>query len=202
MKHALLAVSTLIALLQVCPSAAKEPVLGGSCEGCGLAFEGMPAQPGARSRIAPAEEKGEPLIIEGIVRRADGTPVPGVVVYAYQTDATGVYPKGATAHGRLRGWVRTDKEGRYRFDTVRPGAYPSRDNPEHVHMHVIEPGRGTYYIDDVVFDDDPLLTAERRKWFLRGRGGSGLTDPQKDERGTWRVRRDITLGKNIPGYPS
>lgn len=187
---------------EVSPSAAREPVLGGGCEGCELVFEGMPARPGSRARIAPAEEKGEPLIIEGTVRRMDGTPVAGIVVYAYQTDAGGVYPKSTTAHGRLRGWAWTDSAGRYRFDTIRPGAYPSRDNPEHVHMHVLEPGKGTYYIDDIVFEDDPLLTPERRTWMLRGRGGSGLTAPQKDERGTWRVRRDITLGKNISGYPS
>ena len=57
---------------------------------------------------------------------ADGAPAAGIIVYAYQTDATGIYPRGSTRHGRLRGWVRTDEAGRYRFDTIRPGAYTQK----------------------------------------------------------------------------
>jgi protocatechuate 3,4-dioxygenase beta subunit len=181
----------------ICPAA--EPVLGGPCEGCELVFEGMPAEMAAEARIAPVDEAGEPLVVEGIVRTADGVPVAGIVVYAYHTDATGIYPRSTTRHGGLRGWARTDVTGRYRFSTIRPGAYPTGGQPEHIHMHVIEPGKGTYYIDDIFFDDDDLLTEEHRKR-LRGRGGSGLTHPTKDEAGVWRVRRDITLGLNIPGY--
>lgn len=65
-------------------------------------------------------------------------------------------------------------------------------------MHVIEPGRGTYYIADIVFRDDPRLDA---KYLKRSpRGGSGLTFPKRDAKGIWRVQRDITLGLNIPGY--
>lgn len=178
---------------------AAEPVIGGPCDGCELVFAGLPATMAAQSRIAPVAEKGEPLVVEGTVRRTDGAPAPGVVVYAHQTDDTGIYPKGTTRHGRLRGWAKTDQAGKYRFDTIRPGAYPTRSEPEHIHVQVIEPGRGTYYIDEIVFDDDELLTDERRRR-MRGRGGSGLTRPEKDEEGVWRIRRDITLGKNIPGY--
>lgn len=178
----------------------REPLLGGPCERCELVFEGMPAQPGSRARIAPAAEPGEAMVIEGTVTTAGGAPAAGITVYAYHTDAGGIYPRSTTLHGRLRGWAWTDASGHYRFDTIRPGAYPSRDNPQHVHMHVVEPGKGTYYIDDLVFDDDPLLTPAYRERVLRGRGGSGLTHPEKDAQGTWHVRRDITLGKNVPGY--
>lgn len=192
----------LVAVISLCcgTGEAREPVVGGPCEGCELVFEGLPAQLGSRSRIAPAKEPGEPLIIEGAVRAADGTPAEGVIVYAYHTDARGLYPPAGTPHGRLRGWARTGKDGRYRFDTIRPGAYPDRSDPQHVHMHVIEPDRATYYIDDILFADDPRLTAERRRQMLRGRGGDGLCQPAKDAEGTWRVQRDIELGRNIPGY--
>jgi protocatechuate 3,4-dioxygenase beta subunit len=67
-------------------------------------------------------------------------------------------------------------------------------------MHVIEPGRATYYIDDIVFDDDPLLTSERRRRMERGRGGAGLVSPRRDDEGVWQVGRDIELGANIAGY--
>jgi protocatechuate 3,4-dioxygenase beta subunit len=176
------------------------PVLGGPCEDCEIAQRGMPAEPGPVARIAPIGEPGEPMVLEGVVRSADGKPAAGIVVYGYHTNAKGRYPGRDARHGDLRGWARTGADGRYRFETIRPGAYPGRRDPQHIHLHVIEPGRGTYYIDDVLFADDPRLTPERRAR-LAGRGGSGVTTPERDADGTWRVRRDIVLGRNIPGYP-
>jgi len=178
----------------------REPVIGGPCEGCEHVFEGQPPNLASRARIAPATAAGEPLVIEGTVRTLAGAVAPGIVIYAYHTDAGGIYPRASTPHGALRGWVRTDATGSYRFDTIRPGAYPGRSVPQHVHMHVIEPGRATYYIDDIVFSDDPLLSAERRRTMMRGRGGDGFSEAVRDG-GTWHVRRDITLGKNIPAHP-
>jgi hypothetical protein len=46
----------------------------------------------ARGRIAPAAEPGTPLVIHGRVFRADGTtPARDMIVFAYHTDATGLY---------------------------------------------------------------------------------------------------------------
>ncbi len=188
------------------PLAAREPVLGGPCEGCEAVFAGLPARPATSARIAPPDEPGEPLIIEGRVTDTAGQPAAGIVIYAYHTDHTGRYPPApglsddARRHGRLRGWVATDEQGLYRFTTIRPGAYPGYDFAAHVHLHVLEPGRGTYVIDDLHFDDDALLTPAQRRQ-LRDRGGSGIGHPTRDGEGTWRVRRDIRLGLNIPGYP-
>jgi protocatechuate 3,4-dioxygenase beta subunit len=185
----------------------REPVVGGPCEGCEAVFEGLPERLASEARIAPAGEPGEPMVLEGVVRRPDGTPAPGVVVYAYQTNARGEYPpderfagRAARRHGMLRGWARTDSVGRYRFDTIRPAGYPGTDIPQHVHMHVIEPGRCTYFIDDALFEDDPRLTPRRRRSHDAGRGGSGVGRPARDASGAWRMRRDITLGAGIPGY--
>jgi protocatechuate 3,4-dioxygenase beta subunit len=69
-------------------------------------------------------------------------------------------------------------------------------------MHVIEVGRCSYYIDDILFDDDTRLTKEKKAALILGRGGSGLVAPQIDSAGAWFVRRDIHLGENIPGYPA
>lgn len=205
MRHLpLLAASllTLLLLLSPAPSRAAEPVVGGPCEGCEHVFNGLPTELGAQGRIALATEPGTPLIVEGVVRTLTGEPAAGIVVYAYQTDQGGLYPTSTTRHGRLRGWVRTGPDGKYRFDTIRPGAYPRDTIPEHIHMHVIEPGKATYYIDDIHFDDDPLLVgAHRRRAESSKRGGNGLVKPTKDAQGTWRVQRDITLGLDIPRYP-
>lgn len=122
-----------------------------------------------------------------------------MVVYAYHTNAAGVYPPStgpASAegrrHGYLRGWVRTNERGEYRFTTIRPGTYPSRADPAHVHFIVKEPGRREYWIDDVVFTDDPLVDA-RYRGRVQNRGGNGISTPTRDADGTWRVRRDIRL---------
>jgi len=177
-------------------AAAREPVLGDPCEGCDWVYDGMPAAPATRARIAPVNELGEPMAIEGVVTTARGAPADNVIVYAYHTDRTGIYPAAGNRHGTLRGWSRTDAAGRFRFDTIRPGAYPSRNVAEHVHMHVIEPGVGTYYIDNLEFEDDPLNSGRAGA----GPGGVGLMRPVRRD-GRWQARRDIVLGRNIPGHP-
>lgn len=183
-----------------CASSDREPILGGPCQGCEYIYDGMPAELESRSRIAPAEEAGDPMVLFGTVTTSTGEPAPGIIVYAYQTNAEGVYPSAENFHGALRGWTRTDASGRYWFDTIRPGAYPNGEEAEHVHMHVLEPGKGTYYIENVMFDDDPMLTDEDRESLRQGRGGDGLAYPTRDEEGVWQVRRDIVLGQNVPGY--
>lgn len=194
------------ALSVISPAAQRERVVGGPCEGCNAVFEGLPASVPADGRLAPPNESGVPMVLEGIVRNAAGQPAAGIIVYGYQTDAKGRYPSAsslrdaAARHGRLRGWSQTDGSGRYRFSTIRPGGYPNTDIPEHIHIHVIEPGRCTYYIDDVVFEDDPRLTPRQRAAHDRGRGGRGVTLPTRDAAGTWQARRDITLGAGISDY--
>jgi protocatechuate 3,4-dioxygenase beta subunit len=185
----------------------QEPVIGGPCEGCEAVFVGLPDSSRWAARIAPADEPGEPMIIEGTVFDGDGQPAAGVIVYAYHTDASGVYPEDerlrgteAFRHGRLRGWARTDSMGRYRFTTIRPASYPSGTNPAHVHMHVIEPGCCTYWIASIHFSDDPLLSDEEREEVEGGRGGDGLVTPGRDAADVWQVRRDIVLGRRVPGY--
>jgi protocatechuate 3,4-dioxygenase beta subunit len=106
----------------------------------------------------------------------------------------------AAPNGRLRGWARSDARGEYRFDTIRPGPYPGRPAPQHIHMHVLEVGRCTYYIGDVMFTDDPRLTAELRASAARDRAGSGVVTPERDANGVWQAERDIRLGLNVPGY--
>jgi protocatechuate 3,4-dioxygenase beta subunit len=186
----------------------REPIVGLPCEGCEAVFEGLPASVTSDARLAPANEPGDPMRIEGTVYDQSGRPATGVILYAYHTDARGIYPRDeglrgqdAYRHGRLRGWVQTDDQGRYRFDTIRPVSYPDADTPAHVHMHVIEVGCCTYYIASIHFEDDPRLSPEERESLTEGRGGSGLVRPERDETGVWVVKRDIVLGEGVPGYP-
>jgi len=187
-------------------ASAQAARVGGDCEGCEAVYLGMPREIASTVRLAPEGEPGEPLEMRGRVLRGDGrTPAPGVVIYLYHTDAKGVYSPSAGAegfvrrHGHLRGWVKTDARGEYAFRSIRPAAYPGREEPAHVHAVVLEPGLNEYYIDDYVFDDDPLLTPARRAR-LRGHGGSGVVRLVKTG-GVWKGTRDIVLGLNVSGYP-
>ena len=169
------------------------------CEWCG-ATEAT-ADLSWRAEIAPAEEPGERLVLEGTVFGEDGeTPASGVVIYAYHTDAEGLYSKrgdetgNGLRHGHLRGWVRTGEDGRYRFDTIRPASYPDSSEPQHIHMTLLPPGGEERWIESVHFTDDPLLT-ERQRAGLSGRGGSGVVTPVRDDAGVWHATRDIHLGQ-------
>ena len=181
-----------------------EPILNAPCDGCEWVFEGMPESLSSTTRIAPSSEPGDPMQISGVVRDKAGKPVQGIIVYAYQTNAEGVYPRDSRypniRHGRLRAWASTDAEGRYHFDTIRPAGYPNTDIPVHVHMQVIEPGCCEYTIDEILFDNDPRLTPKKRDQESHGMGGSGIVHPTRDANGTWLVTRDIVLGQNVPGY--
>ncbi len=193
-----LIIHTLLLLAYAKSATAEEPVIGGPCQGCELVFVDIPKQLKSHARVTPIGEKGEPLVLDGIVYNANGKLASGIVIYAYQTDAEGNYRKSNTNHGKLRGWAITDDKGSYRFETVRPAAYPGREIPQHIHLHVIEPDKGTYYIDDVTFDDDPLLTQEKRT-NKPCRAGCGVSFPKRNNQGVWHVQRNIILGKNIAG---
>ena len=200
-------VAFLLPLISIAASAqTREPIVGLPCEGCESVFDGMPAKLDSRARIAPKSEPGEAMIVVGRVLNANNQPQPGVIVYAYQTNSKGVYPESPAVRdfetrrqGTLRAWVKTNASGRYAFDTIRPGSYPADDIPEHIHFHVIEPGCSTYYIDDIMFTDDPKLTPKQIRRIAKNRGANGISTPLMKD-GVWYVTRDIHLGQNIPGY--
>ena len=166
-----------LVLLAIAPSACEgtsrtsltRRILGGPCEACETVVLGMPSQLASHARIAPADEPGESMTIEGVVRDKGGKPRADIIVYAYHTDAHGIYPDS--------------------------------DIPQHVHMYVIESGTGYYWIDDIVFRDDPRLETVKPSYPAPGRGGSGVATPMRDADGRWHVTRDIVLGAGISDYP-
>jgi len=183
----------------------SDRVDGTACEDCDLMFEGMPKEISWQTTIAGPDEPGEPMIIRGIIYKSDGkTVASGVILYVYHTDNKGLYspaPRQTTAkpHGHLRGWVKTDATGRYEFKTIRPASYPNSRNPQHIHPIIKEPGATLYWIDEFLFEDDPVLS-ESEKNHQQKRGGSGIISLTKNEKGIWIGKRDIILGMNIPNY--
>lgn len=172
------------------------------CEGCEGAYEADAATLTNRARIGPGIDKGEPLTVTGTVYQTDRkTPAAGVIIYAYQTNAAGVYGNGSPAtewsrrHGRLRGWVKTGSDGTYRFDTIKPAPYPNRNVPAHIHLTVLEPGKRPYWIDDIVFEGEFGVTPAYRKSMVN-QGGNGIVPVRRDGEGHASVVRDIYLERH------
>jgi protocatechuate 3,4-dioxygenase beta subunit len=167
-----------------------------ACEWCGA--DEAPSGLSSEITIASKSEPGDRLTLTGIVFQADGrTPARGVLIYAYHTNAKGVYPQrgdetgNARRHGYLRGWLQTGPDGRYTIHTIRPAAYPGRSDPAHIHLTIRPAGGIEDYIDAVEFADDPLLTAGERAR-REGRGGPGIVTVRR-ENGVLRATRDIVL---------
>ncbi|MBS1920723.1 MAG: hypothetical protein JST17_10760 [Bacteroidetes bacterium] len=182
--------------------------VGGSCEGCEAIYEQAPSFESLSwiDTLPDFNEPGTKLIISGVIYKDDGiTPAPGIILYVYHTDQTGHYTssKGQTGwarrHGYIRGWMKTNEKGEYKFYTLMPGHYPGTNAPAHIHPIIKEPDKSEYYIDEYLFDDDKFLTTSERKK-SENRGGNGiLTLEERD--GMFFAERNIYLGRNIPGYP-
>ena len=186
----------------------KNKLVGGGCDGCEIMFVGMPTNINAADTSAGWTEQGQKLLVTGIVYKIDGkTPAPNVVIYYWQTDNNGYYsPKNgmdekAKRHGHIRGWVKTDENGKYSIHTIKPAPYPNDNIPAHIHTSIKEPNiDNEYYIDEFIFDDDKLLTGEKRK-ALENRGGSGILRVL-NSRNLQIAEHNIILGLNIPNYPT
>lgn len=143
---------------------AEHPLVGGGCDGCEIMYVGMPTNINSVDTSLAWNEAGQKLLLTSKVFQVDGkTPAPNVTIYYWHTDHKGYYsptsdmdPK-ARRHGHIRGWVRSARDGSYSVYTIRPAPYPGRDIPAHIHVTVKKLSFNEYYIDELVFDDDPCL---------------------------------------------
>ncbi len=180
--------------------------IGGSCEGCEAIFEFGSKKLSWIDTLPDFKEPGPKLEISGTIYQKDGkTPAKDVILYIYHTDQKGVYPQKGNEtgwgkrHGYLRGWIKTNADGKYKFYTLRPASYPDTRAPQHIHPVIKEPNKNEYYIDEYLFMDDPFLNAKERAQQQK-RGGAGILTLSKKKDGTWVGKRDIILGLNIPNY--
>nr|WP_156640507.1 protocatechuate 3,4-dioxygenase subunit beta [Bosea sp. PAMC 26642] len=115
------------------------------------------------------EPQGQRIVVTGRVLDEQGRPVPNTVVEVWQANAAGRYIHGKddwpapldpnfTGAGRIF----TDAEGRYRYVTIRPGAYPWGNHknawrPAHIHLSLLGPAFATRLVTQMYFPDDPLI---------------------------------------------
>jgi protocatechuate 3,4-dioxygenase beta subunit len=121
------------------------------------------------SKVPSGEAQGQRIIVEGYVRDEDGRPVPHTMIELWQANSTGRYhhegdqhdaPLDPHFHGTGR--VFTDENGKYRYTSIKPGAYPWRNHhnawrPNHIHYSLFGPGFATRLITQMYFEGDPLL---------------------------------------------
>jgi len=118
---------------------------------------------------APGHAQGQLIYLMGQVLDIKGKPIKGVKVEIWQTNAAGRYnhpsdPNPAPLDPNFLGYgvSVTDGEGRYRFKTIKPGAYPVTqgwERPPHVHYQLT--GRVDRHVTQMWFPGDPLNTQDR-----------------------------------------
>ena len=148
--------------------------------------------------ITTKAEPGERLNVTGVVFDADGkTPLANASVYVYHTDATGRYTPGPTddnRNPRLRGYMRTDAQGRYEYSTIKPAPYPGNGPPAHIHYHVNAPGYQER-VFEIVFEGDPKLSDNIRAQAAKEESAFSIRKLTRDAAGAWHCTQNVTLRK-------
>jgi protocatechuate 3,4-dioxygenase beta subunit len=131
------------------------------------------------TRQHAGEPLGERIIVSGRVTDRDGRPVRSALIEIWQANAAGRYVHEVDQHPAPldpnftgAGRCLTDDEGRYRFVTVKPGAYPWKNHPNawrpaHIHLSLF--GRAftsrlvtqMYFPGDPLFEFDPIFQSVR-----------------------------------------
>jgi len=173
-----------------------------SCNWCGTSE--APKNVSWKTVIPPEGEHGEKLIISGTIYLPDGkTPAKDIVVYVYHTNIKGVYPKrgdekgNGKYHGYLRGWMKTESNGKYEFETIRPAPYHSHGGePAHIHYTIQGSDYPEYWLTGIWFSDDPRVTDEYKKSVKRSGGFSNIITLTKNDNNILRGERNIILEKD------
>ncbi len=145
------------------------------------------------------EPLGERIILTGRVLDSDGRAVPDTLVEIWQANASGRYAHGVDDHDAPldpnfdgAGRCMTDSGGRYRFVTIKPGAYPWKNHlnawrPAHMHFSLF--GRAftqrlitqMYFPGDPLFAQDPIFNSvpdQQGRERLIARFDLGVTQPE------------------------
>jgi protocatechuate 3,4-dioxygenase beta subunit len=121
------------------------------------------------TRRHAGEPLGERIVVTGRVLDGDGRPVRDSLVEIWQCNAAGRYIHAEDRHPAPldpnftgSGRCLTDGEGRYRFVTVRPGAYPWKNHhnawrPAHIHFSLFGEAFRSRLITQMYFPGDPLF---------------------------------------------
>ncbi|QLE97224.1 protocatechuate 3,4-dioxygenase subunit beta [Neptunomonas phycophila] len=115
------------------------------------------------------EPIGERIVVTGRVLDENGDPVANTLVEVWQANAGGRYIHKQDQHDAPldpnflgSGRCLTDAEGRYKFYTIKPGAYPWGNHanawrPNHIHFSLFGGSIASRLVTQMYFPGDPLL---------------------------------------------
>jgi len=121
------------------------------------------------TRQFAGEPIGQRIIVHGRVTDEDGRPVRNTLIEVWQANAAGRYMHHVDTHNAPldphfagAGRTLTDDEGRYRFISIKPGAYPWKNHhnawrPAHIHFSLFGECLATRLVTQMYFQGDPLL---------------------------------------------
>ena len=124
------------------------------------------------TRQHDGEPLGERIIVHGRVLDGDGRPVRNTLVEVWQANAAGRYRHAVDNHPAPldpnfsgAGRCITDSEGRYRFVTIKPGAYPWGNHynawrPAHIHFSLFGCAFTQRLVTQMYFPGDPLFAQD------------------------------------------
>lgn len=144
------------------------------------------------------EPLGERIVVAGRVLDEDGKPLPDTLLEVWQANAAGRYIHKNDQHDapldpNFRGSGRcvTDAEGRYKFYSIKPGAYPWGNHPNgwrpnHIHFSLFGPSFVTRLVTQMYFPGDPLLdldpiyksSPEGRRELMVSKFDLAVTEPE------------------------
>jgi protocatechuate 3,4-dioxygenase beta subunit len=121
------------------------------------------------TRHHAGEPLGERIGVSGRLVDGAGRPIRGQLIELWQANAAGRYAHDVDRHPAPldpnftgNGRCLTDDEGRWRFVTIRPGAYPWGNHPNawrpaHLHFSVFGRAFTERLVTQMYFPGDPLL---------------------------------------------
>jgi protocatechuate 3,4-dioxygenase beta subunit len=157
------------------------------------------------------EPLGERIFVSGRVLDTDGRPLRRTLVEVWQANAAGRYRHDGDGHPAPldpnfdgAGRALTDDDGRYRFTTIKPGAYPWPNHPNawrpaHIHFSVFGRAFTERLVTQMYFPGDPLLDHDPILQSVRDPGARSLMVSEFDWETTmpeWALgyRFDIVVG--------
>src|ERR1700694_3334822 len=168
----------------------------------GPAFGRIPVRPedADLTRQHGGEPIGGGIIVSGRVLDSDGEPVRDTLVEVWQANAAGRYADAVDNHDAPldsnftgAGRCLTDAQGRYRFVTVKPGAYPWQNHqnawrPAHVHFSLFGPELSSRLVTQMYFPGDPLIPLDP------------ILNSISDPRGRKLLVGTFDLASTVPGW--
>ena len=121
------------------------------------------------TRQHEGEPIGERIVVSGRLLDENSRPVAHALIELWQANAAGRYRHAVDDHDAPldpnftgTGRMLTDAEGRYRFVTIKPGAYPWRNHynawrPAHLHFSLFGIGLAQRLVTQMYFPGDPLM---------------------------------------------